>query len=282
MVVAKQSGVESLLFSRVTTEHVAGQNGPSTPSLTPSTAHKRRVYAKKKTQSHEEDSVNCSKLIRMIELRNKYWKAPDHLPHKTLAESKEMGKLSRRLLFRNGVFRILKSEGDLCSHDQVDTANVRCTDCNKSYCSECFRVLHRHPAMVQHKSEPLEPIVPLYAYHTLNEFVSDFQEVVHLASNGPTASLSKRRLKLLSVRFDAHVLLNGSAEKNSMKNSPKHFTTMVKVDNHLHTSSCATAHHLLQFVKRSYEEEKDTLVLENTTLGQVVERVAPQRGIDDP
>lgn len=111
---------------------------------------------------------------------------------------------------------------------------------------------------------------------------------------GPANSLAKRRLKLMSVRFDAHILLNGNVEKNSMKSNPKHFTNSVKVDCHLHTSSCATAEHLLDFVKRSYKEHKviwvlfvclffprlncfrkDVVVLPGgVTVGSVIERIS--------
>ncbi len=129
--------------------------------------------------------------------------------------------------------------------------------------------------MTKHRSVELPPVVPLYSFAPIEDFLADFQQLIHLATHGPTASLSKRRLKLLSVRFDAHILLNGNAEKNSMKGNAKHFTNMVKVDNHLHTSSCATAEHLLSFVKRSYASRRSALVLPGQTLGQVVDRVAP-------
>jgi hypothetical protein len=81
-------------------------------------------------------------------------------------------------------------------------------------------------------------------------------------------------LQLLSSRFDAHVLLNGLAEKRSMRSITKHFANLVKVDNHIHTSSSATASHLLDYVRRCYHSKKDTVVLSGgRTIGSVVDGV---------
>ena len=89
--------------------------------------------------------------------------------------------------------------------------------------------------------------------------------------------MSKRRLRLLATRYDAHVLLNSEAEKNSMRNVTRHFTNLIKVDNHVHTSSASTAQHLLDYVKRQYHEKKDVVVLKGgVTLGQVIEKVSPK------
>ncbi len=128
--------------------------------------------------------------------------------------------------------------------------------------------------MSNHVTELLPASRALYSFASWSDFQSDFVDlqklmetgsslmkehspiVFHSLILGAVKSLAKRRLKLLSVRFDAHILLNGNVEKNSMKSNPKHFTNCVKVDCHLHTSSCATAEHLLDFVKRSFKENK--------------------------
>ncbi len=81
----------------------------------------------------------------MIALRFKYWSAPEHGERASLSESKQISsKLARRLQFKGGVFSVFPAS-DICSHDLVDLATVKCETCKLAYCSECSKVLHRSP-----------------------------------------------------------------------------------------------------------------------------------------
>lgn len=224
----------------------------------------------------KEDLAACSRLVKMLSLRYKYWIPPKHGLSMPLSESFALSALPRRIFWKDGVFHVLASELELCGHDETELSTIRCLTCRMSFCDDCCRVLHKAPKMQGHVFHKLTAVEPLYTFASINEFEADFNDLLKLSHDGPTLSLAKRRLKLLSTKYDAHVLLNGTSEKNLLKKMPKHFINLIKVDNHVHTSSAATAEHLLNFVKRTYHVHKDLEVLQDgTTVGQVIERVSP-------
>jgi AMP deaminase len=88
----------------------------------------------------------------------------------------------------------------------------------------------------------------------VQEYIGDYQRVKQICSHGPCKSLSYQRLKALEYCYDLHLLLNENRELASIKNDPKDFSNIIKVDTHIHLAAAMTAQHLLQFIQTKAEK----------------------------
>ena len=97
---------------------------------------------------------------------------------------------------------------------------------------------------------------------TVQEFYSDFDELLKISADGPVRSFCFARLKLLEMRFRAHVQLNREAERDASACVPhRDFYNVRKVDTHIHHSACMNAKHLLRFIKHKLRFCPDEIVI---------------------
>jgi hypothetical protein len=100
-------------------------------SLTHVSKNASREEKDKKMTTEEQES--CRHLLEMVKLRHKYLKPGNASAYMaSLQESKSIGKLSRRYVQQDGVYVVLNSELELCSHDREELAQMLCLDCKLS------------------------------------------------------------------------------------------------------------------------------------------------------
>jgi AMP deaminase len=107
--------------------------------------------------------------------------------------------------------------------------------------------------------EPCKFVVPgSYAL-----FVHDLNTLIGIMNDPDSRSFCYRRLQLLSLRFQMHLLLNDEAERLEQMTVPhRDFYNVRKVDTHIHHSSCMNQKHLLRFIKKKLKTEPNTPVIE--------------------
>lgn len=106
------------------------------------------------------------------------------------------------------------------------------------------------------------------------EFLEDYNKILEVAADGPTKTLSYKRLKILNLKYDLHVLLNGSREAAASQNDPRDFGNVMKVDTHIHLSAAMTSKHLLDFIRNKLRNASTDVVLKTgTTLAEVFNKL---------
>lgn len=93
------------------------------------------------------------------------------------------------------------------------------------------------------------------------EFYSDMQFVMENVYDTSNKSFCYLRLKMMFMKFNIHLQCNLDREAlNQRVYSRKDFYTIVKVDNHVHLSTCVNQKHLQKFIKTKLREEPETIV----------------------
>lgn len=115
-------------------------------------------------------------------------------------------------------------------------------------------------------------------YPDLETFAIDLSHVLAMIADGPTKTYCHRRLNFLESKFHLHEMMNEMAELKELKMvAHRDFYNVRKVDTHIHAAACMNQKHLLKFIKSSYQEEADRVVLEQggrkLTLGQVFNKL---------
>ncbi|XP_034046757.1 AMP deaminase 3 [Thalassophryne amazonica] len=101
-------------------------------------------------------------------------------------------------------------------------------------------------------------------YPDLETFAIDLSQVLAMIADGPTKTYCHRRLNFLWSKFHLHEMLNEIAELKELKSVPhRDFYNVRKVDTHIHAAACMSQKHLLTFMKKTYKNDKERLVLEN-------------------
>ncbi|XP_010791659.1 AMP deaminase 3-like isoform X1 [Notothenia coriiceps] len=100
-------------------------------------------------------------------------------------------------------------------------------------------------------------------YPDLETFAIDLSHVLAMIADGPTKTYCHRRLNFLASKFYLHEMMNEMAELKELKCVPhRDFYNVRKVDTHIHAAACMNQKHLLKFIKTTYQEETDRVVLE--------------------
>ncbi|KAM9377930.1 AMP deaminase 3-like [Pholidichthys leucotaenia] len=100
-------------------------------------------------------------------------------------------------------------------------------------------------------------------YPDFETFAIDLSYVLAMIADGPTKTYCHRRLNFLDSKFYLHEMLNEMAELKELKRVPhRDFYNVRKVDTHIHAAACMNQKHLLKFIKTTYKEEADRVVLE--------------------
>ncbi|KAG2216956.1 hypothetical protein INT45_001427, partial [Circinella minor] len=113
--------------------------------------------------------------------------------------------------------------------------------------------------------------------HELFIFISDCCIIIYF-SDGPTQSLSLRRLQYLEGKWKMYKLVNEYEELVDSKRTPhRDFYNVRKVDTHIHQDSSMTQMHLLRFMKTKLKQHPDEIVLyedgKHSTLKEVFEQL---------
>ncbi|XP_054889119.1 AMP deaminase 3-like isoform X2 [Poeciliopsis prolifica] len=100
-------------------------------------------------------------------------------------------------------------------------------------------------------------------YPDLETFTIDLSHVLAMIADGPTKTYCHRRLNFLESKFYLHEMLNEMAEMKELKSvAHRDFYNVRKVDTHIHAAACMNQKHLLKFIKLTYQNEADRVVLE--------------------
>lgn len=188
----------------------------------------------------------------------------------------------------NGVYNVYESRDVLCSNDETELATVRCDTCGRSFCKECFYVLHKAPSKKSHHFTEHPPQRPLYRPIPFKEFVTDCNRLAAICEMGPCRTLCWRRNHILEKKFHFHRLLNEKLEDSVAKKSGADFYNVTKVDNHVHINRMMTAPRLLDFIKLKLETDPDTVVFKNLSVAaapQIISRgsiASPQHALLSP
>lgn len=174
----------------------------------------------------------------------------------------------------NGVYNVYESKDVLCSNDETELATVRCDTCGRSFCKECFYVLHKAPSKKLHKFTEHPPQRPLYKPIPFKEFVTDFNRLAAICEMGPCRTLCWKRNHILEKKFHFHRLLNEKLEDSVAKKSGADFYSVTKVDNHIHINRMMTAPRFLDFIKDKLETEPNTIVFKTLSM-PAVPQIAP-------
>lgn len=106
------------------------------------------------------------------------------------------------------------------------------------------------------KGKPIIEIPSLRDYYVDCEFISN------ITSDGPTKTLSFRRLRYLQAQFQLYLMLNEQKESDEQKIVPhRDFYNVRKVDTHVHHSSCMNCKHLLRFIKSKLKNSGNDIVI---------------------
>ncbi|GMH69643.1 hypothetical protein TrLO_g11240 [Triparma laevis f. longispina] len=110
------------------------------------------------------------------------------------------------------------------------------------------------------------------------DFMSDYNRLKQIASDGATRSFSFTRLQLLSSAFKTHIIANGHVEMEAQSRLLNtDFYRLQKCDNHIHLAAAASAKQFVDFVREKLEVEGDTVVLEE---GDTLKEVFDKAGLD--
>ena len=100
------------------------------------------------------------------------------------------------------------------------------------------------------KSEDPSARVGLVAIPSLRDFYVDLDFIQTVITDGPSKSLTFRRLRYLQAQFNLYHLQNETLEFEDQRRVPhRDFYNVRKVDTHVHHSSCMNCKHLLRFIK---------------------------------
>ena len=80
-------------------------------------------------------------------------------------------------------------------------------------------------------------------------------------NKGPSRSLAKRRLKILEMHYNTHVMMNESYEVEESKHLASDFNAVPKVDNHIHAAGSMTAAEFLDFLKTKVVTDGSKVVM---------------------
>uniref|UniRef100_A0A6U3UET0 Uncharacterized protein n=2 Tax=Ditylum brightwellii TaxID=49249 RepID=A0A6U3UET0_9STRA len=98
---------------------------------------------------------------------------------------------------------------------------------------------------------------------SIEDFISDYQSLVEICSDGAMRSFCFQRLQMLTSVFKMHITANGSVEEAAKSNIlGTDFYRTMKVDNHIHLAAAATAKQFVIYVKSKLQNEPNTVVLD--------------------
>lgn len=96
----------------------------------------------------------------------------------------------------------------------------------------------------------------------MRDFYVDLDFIQSVIADGPTKSLTFRRLRYLQAQFNLYHLQNETFEFDDQKKVPhRDFYNVRKVDTHVHHSSSMNCKHLLRFIKAKLKNAPNDVVI---------------------
>lgn len=93
------------------------------------------------------------------------------------------------------------------------------------------------------------------------EYASDLSQLMQQSFLNSNKQFCHQRLRQLGLKMEVHMTYNKDNEIEQQKNKMfRDFSTIRKVDTHIHHSACMKAGHLLNFMKKKIRTEKDVEV----------------------
>ncbi|XP_026192261.1 AMP deaminase 2-like [Cyclospora cayetanensis] len=130
---------------------------------------------------------------------------------------------------------------------------------------------------------PEKPPLLISPIPSVRKFLSSLKEIMTAVQNPACKSFCYRRLRYLEEKFTLHTMFNSSAElQETRDNHHRDFYNVRKVDTHVHHAACMNQKQLLNFIRRKYDEEGDTIVHVLPTGGaaQTLKDVFSSMGLD--
>ena len=98
-------------------------------------------------------------------------------------------------------------------------------------------------------------------------FQTDLDSIIALNKNGPVNTTCYIRLKTIIKRFELYEIENQNYEKKQVKMTKSmDYYRVRKIDNHIHHSACFTQTHMLEFIKKVYNRDKNRMIMKGVTL----------------
>lgn len=108
-------------------------------------------------------------------------------------------------------------------------------------------------------SEVCKPLVQIPSLH---DYYVDCEYISSVINDGPSKTLTFRRLRYLQAQFQIYLMLNEQKEAEEQKMAlHRDFYNVRKVDTHIHHSSCMNCKHLLRFIKSKLKKSPDDVVI---------------------
>ena len=104
--------------------------------------------------------------------------------------------------------------------------------------------------------------VALVDVPSLHDYYVDCEFAASVVNDGPTKTLTFRRLRYLQAQFQIYLMLNEQKEGEEQKLARhRDFYNVRKVDTHVHHSSCMNCKHLLRFIKSRLKKNGEDVVI---------------------
>ncbi|OII72012.1 adenosine monophosphate deaminase 2 [Cryptosporidium ubiquitum] len=187
------------------------------------------------------------------------------------------GKIDVKYEMINGIYNIKWYSNKNLIYNPITFKKIKKTetmDLNLSYELDGFNVSSG-------KCLNIKKSFPLYETESksVHEFIRCLRRIMSLVHSPIVKSFTYYRLKFLLQSYQLYSLFNGKLENElSKKNIRTGFYNVYKVDTHVHHSACMSQQHLLKFIRKCYNSDKDRVVFYNrenvpSTLGQVFSNV---------
>ncbi|PRP86453.1 AMP deaminase [Planoprotostelium fungivorum] len=204
-----------------------------------------------------EEVEACQLLQEAVSMRHKYIGVSSEFPADVVPDQYQTIQVI------DGVYRVFRGSIYNCDNCTESVAVRECYQCSKEngtpvrMCTSCDQVMHKHPNKRNHHRQECSSGSPLYTPIQWTEFCADIMRLERIRLDGRVNSLSVKRLELLELKYDLHVLLNDFTERERLKKSRTDFDHIIKVDTHVHALSAPCAGHLLDFMKDKAANEGD-------------------------
>ncbi|XP_048449939.1 AMP deaminase 1-like, partial [Rhincodon typus] len=130
--------------------------------------------------------------------------------------------------------------------------------------------------LLDHRGNLYKPGSLSYPNHS--EYTRDLKTLLEIISDGPLKTYCNQRLKILNSKFHLHLLVNEKKEfVDLLVASHSDFYNVAKVDTHIHAAACMNQRNLLQFIRKTYEQDLERVVQETggkkTTLRELFQKL---------
>ena len=115
---------------------------------------------------------------------------------------------------------------------------------------------------------------PPRPFHSLEEFIADYNSLKAICEDGVVNSLAYTQLKSMEQQFEMHTHLNSVLEdKSSELGDTADFFSIGKVDTHIHLAAAFSPQDFVQYIKKKVTEDSPEPVFKGKSLGEVMKDI---------